>query len=263
MNKTASPFFRHMEDALIVEFSKKADRRFRELHGAGKAQPYLIGSALCGQDKALADYLLAAGGRFALIEFKANAEQLKTEGVKPQRVRLLDACIADSARLSRSRAIHHAAWGESAQLDLPGLGAQTQQELVLAPYADRVGMALGLAIPKPRTVRWSDDAFIERWLENTIAGANIERFKRYLMELYELVGTDGAAGLADFQGLITVYVPAREKRAQFQTITFNSFAHLLALTIHYTPQRSPEPAREQAVPAVERAPARGRKGPQR
>ncbi|MBA5640152.1 hypothetical protein H3H37_24110 [Duganella sp. LX20W] len=258
MTRTSPTFFRHMEDALIVEFSKKADRRFRELHGAGKAQPYLVGSALCGQDKALADYLFAAGGRFALIEFKANAEQLKTEGAKPQRVRLLADCIGDSARLARSRAIHHAAWGESAQLDLPGLGAQTQQELVLGHYVDRVGTALGLAVPKLRTVRWSDDAFIARWLENTIAGANIQRFKRYLTELYELVGTDGVAGLADFQGLITVYVPAGERRAQFQTITFNSFEHLLALTIHYTPQRAPE----QSAPTAGRAPRRDNDGPQ-
>ena len=258
MTKTTPTFFRHMEDALIVEFSKKADRRFRELHGAGKAQPYLISNALCGQDKALADYLFGAGGRFALIEFKANAELLKTEGAKPQRVQLLAQCLADSARLSRSRAIHHAAWGESAQLDLPGLGAQNQQELVLAPYVDRVGLALGLAVPKPRTVRWTDDVFIDAWLDNRISGANIQRFRRYLTELYELVGTDGVAGLADFQGLITMVVPAREGRAQFQSITFNSFQHLLELTIHYTPQRSPELKPE---PAPE--PTRSRDGPER
>lgn len=257
MTKTKTTFFRHMEAALLDTFSKKVERRFRESYGAGKQQPYFIGSALCGQDKALADYLLGAGARFALIEFKANVELLKTEGAKPQRLRLLDACISDSARLSRSRAIHHAAWGESAQLDLPGLGSQHQQELVLAHYVDRVGMALGLAIPKQRTVRWSDDAYIDRWLANTISGANLQRFKRYLTELYELVGTDGAAGLADFQGFINVYVPASQGRpADFQPITFNSFQHLMALTIHYTPQREPEPE-----PA--RAPRRERDGPER
>jgi hypothetical protein len=266
MTRASTKFFRHMEDALIVDFSVKADRRFRELHGAGKRQPYLIGTALCGQDNALADYLFAAGGRFALIEFKANAEQLKTEGVKPQRRQLLEACLADSARLSRSRAIHHAAWGESAQLDLPGLGAQTNLDLMLAPYVDRIGMALGLAIPRLRREHRTADAFINASLESRVAGANVHRFKRYLTELYELVGTGGAAGLADFQGLITVYVPALAQGEQFQTITFNSFQHLMELTIHYAPRQVLEPTRDQAMdqaPRGERGAARDRGGPER
>ncbi len=263
MNEPQAQFFRHMEDALIGQFTAKANLRYRELHGAGKRQPYLIGSALCGQDKALADYLFAAGGRFALIEFKANAERLVTEGKKPQRLRLLEACLADSARLARSRAIHHAAWGESAQLDLPGLGAQTEMDLVLAPYIDKTGAALGLAVPKLREQRWTADAYLRSYLENRIAGANVRRFKRYLTELYELVGSEGAAGLAGFQGLITVYVPALEQREQFQTITFNSFQHLMELTIHYTPQRQHEAGREPTPRRRGRDAAPGRGGPER
>lgn len=263
MNEPQAPFFRHMEDALIGQFTVKANLRFRELHGAGKRHPYLIGSALCGQDKALADYLFAAGARFALIEFKANAEQLATEGRKPQRLRLLEACMADSARLARSRAIHHAAWGESAQLDLPGLGAQTHMDLVLAPYADKIGAVLGLAVPKLWEKRWTADAFIRSYLEHRIAGANVRRFKHYLSELYELVGNEGAAGLAGFQGLITVYVPALEQREQFQTITFNSFQHLMELTLHYTPQRELDAARAPATRRRGRDAAPDRGGPER
>lgn len=257
-DETQSQFFRHMENGLINEFSKKADRRFRELHGVGKRNPYLIGSALCGQDRDLADYLLGADGRFALIEFKANAERLKTEGKKPRRLRLLEACLADSARLARSRAIHYTAWAESAQLELPGMRPQTQLDLVLAPYADKIGTVLGMDVPKRREQRWTDDAFLRSYLENRIAGSNMHRFKRYLTELYELAGTQGGAGLEGFQGLITVYVPLREP--QFQSITFNSFQHLMELTIHFTRQRVRDLEQERQQ---ERSRSRERGGPQR
>jgi hypothetical protein len=243
-----------MENALIGEFSVQAHRRFHELHQEGKPEPYLIGSALCGQDTALADYFFGAGGRFALIEFKANAEGLKTEGAKPQRRRLLDACLADSGLLARSRAIHHAAWGEPAQCELPGLGTQTTIELALAPYADKVGKILGLGIPGKSKANWTTTSYLRSYFEDRIPGSNVHRFKRYLGELYALVGMGGATGLAGFQGLVTVYIPARNHSPQWQTITFNSFEHLMELTIHFKPERLRDPALDRTQSAERNRP---------
>jgi hypothetical protein len=253
---TEEALFRQMEQGLVVEFSKKLDRRFRALHGAGKRQSYVVGSALCGQDKALADYLLSAGARFALIEFKANQEQLKTEGGKQQRRLLLDGCLAESGLRARSRDLHYVAWGEAAQLDLPGLGTQTKEVLMLSHYFDKIGGLLGMSVPRPRSRHWTDDAFITSYLEPMTAGSNLPRFRRYLIELYQLVGTSGGAGLDGFQGMVTVYIPGFKGEHQFQELRFNSFEHLLQLTIHHqpAPELAPEPQHKpgRAGPQMER-----------
>jgi hypothetical protein len=233
-HKADAALFRDMEQALIVEFSKMIDARVRSSHEAGAHHPYVVGSALCGQDQALADYLFAARGQFALIEFKASEERLKTEGTKEQRLRLLDSCAADSARLARAQTIHHAAWGRPVQLDLPGLGRQTMEEIVVARYVAKVGAVLGRGLPKAVAREWRAAEFIDAFIERRTTGSNIQRFKRYLTELYELVGTDGASGLAGFQGMVTVYVPGAPQ--PFQSLRFDDFTHLMKLTIHYDPQ---------------------------
>ena len=63
---------RHMEKDVVARFTAEVEKRFYELHSEGTPLPYTVGTALSGQDADLADYLLAAKGCFALIEFKAD-----------------------------------------------------------------------------------------------------------------------------------------------------------------------------------------------
>lgn len=239
---------RQMENDVVARFTAEVCERFRALHAEGAPLAYLVGSALSGQDHDLADYLFGARGRFALIEFKANRAAVRTELDKQARQRLLELCMTDTGILRRAQRIHHFAWETLRQEDLPLVGKGLVATIDLARYipelADKAGVALALATSRC----WTSHEFITSYLEVETAGANIRQFRRYLEELYAIVGKTGSTELGHFQGAVFMYFPGMATGAQMKTIRFTGFDHLMELTINYelalTRQQRRAPSRD-------------------
>ncbi|MBC3862431.1 hypothetical protein H8K32_10005 [Undibacterium jejuense] len=228
-------FIRDMEQDIIQIFSGQVQSKFLEINKNGDVLPYVVGTALCGQDQALADYLIAANSRFTLIEFKANENALSSEGEKKLRVKLLDACETNSALRARSQAMHCAAWGELTEITIPGLVApQSQVQITVCRYIPQIAKILNKEIPNIKCKEWQSEDFISTFLESMTNGGGLKRFKRYLQDLYEIAGTSGTEGLENFQGSICVWVPPTNGiSSKIQVLKFSSFEHLMKLTIHF------------------------------
>lgn len=225
--------YRQMEQDVVGRFSREVETRFLKLHAAGTPLHYAIGSALSGQDSDLADYLFAARGRFALIEFKANKNAVLSELEKNARLRLLQICRDDTGTLARAQAIHHFAWEKLVARELPHLGTQLQATIEVARYIPELARAAHMSIPPAHARTWSSGDFISSYLEVESAGTNIYRFKRYLEELYSIAGKNGTVELGKFEGAILIFVPESTSKSQFLTLRFTSFNHLMELTIAY------------------------------
>ena len=225
--------YRQMEQDVVGRFSREVETRFLTLHAAGTPLPYVIGSALSGQDSDLADYLLAARGRFALIEFKANRNAVSSELEKNSRFQLLQICRDDTGTLARAQAIHHFAWEKLVAHELPYLGKQIQATIEVARYIPELARAARMCIPPANARTWSSGDFISSYLEVESAGTNIYRFQRYLEELYSIAGKNGTTELGRFEGAILIFVPESTGTSQLLTLRFTSFNHLMELTIAY------------------------------
>lgn len=224
---------RHMEHDVVARFSAEVERRFYELHTDGATLPYTVGTALSGQDTDLADYLLAARGRFALIEFKADRPSVLTELGKVARQRLLEKCRDDTGTLRRSQNIHHVAWEKLEERVFPQLGNQLEATIEIARYIPEIAAAANLQVPLARARTWSSTDFIASYLQTETAGSNVRRFRRYLSELYEIAGKNGATEFGRFQGAVLVFVPSSSGESKILSLRFSNFDNLMELTIEH------------------------------
>jgi len=227
------PNIRQMEDDVVGRFTAEVNKRFLALHATGRPLPYAVGTALSGQDHDLADYLLGARGRFALIEFKADRRSTLTELDKKPRLQLLESCRLDSGILRRSLNIHHFGWERLERRQLPQIGSQLVATIEVARYIPELASAAQVRLPLGRARLWDSNEFITSFFEVQSAGTNIHRFRRYLSELYAIVGKSGSSALGRFEGTVLVYVPDLHGTAQIQTIRFKGFDQLMELTINY------------------------------
>ncbi|QGZ39620.1 hypothetical protein IP92_01911 [Pseudoduganella flava] len=241
---------RQLETDLILRFHTALHAQFSRRQGGT-----LAGTALGGQDRALADYLLAANARFALIEFKAAAAAIATEDDKPLRHRLCRALGTCRQSAALARDIHYLAWGSHAERNVPGFGMQTVEDIVVTPYAGKVCPLLDEAYPAPAQTEEPSERFIRRFLGSRTAGGSARRFKAYLELLYGIAGGCTASELKRFEGFVYVYVAG----AVLHEVRFHGLDHLLELTLGRSPERAPERLTEREP---ERKQTRERDGPE-
>jgi hypothetical protein len=240
---------RQLETDLILRFHTALQAEFGRRQGGT-----LAGAALGGQDRVLADYLLAANARFALIEFKAAEAAIATEADKPLRHRLCRALATCRHSAALARDIHHLAWGTHAERDVPGFGMQTVEEIAVAPYAGKVCPLLDEDYPAPTRAVEPSDRFIRRFLGSRTAGGSARRFKAYLELLYTIAGGCTEEELKRFEGSVYVFVPG----AVLHSVRFHGLDHLLELMLGRSPtlerraerERSRSQSREQDGPEL-------------
>jgi hypothetical protein len=239
---------RQLETDLILRFHPALQAEF------GRRQAgTLAGAALGGQDRALADYLLAANARFALIEFKAAEGAIVTEDDKPLRHRLCRALGTCRQSAALARDIHYLAWGTHAQRDVPGFGMQTVEDIVVTRYAGKVCPLLDENYPAPAQAVEPSGRFIRRFLGSRTAGAGARRFKAYLDLLYTIAGGCTEEELKRFEGSVYVFVPG----AVLHSVRFRGLDHLLELMLGRSPTMERKAEREPS-----RTPDRERGGPE-
>lgn len=233
--ETKTKRLRRLEQDLIVQFSNDLQRQFlqKSVQNDRVFRTY-SGSAIGAQDRELADYLLAVNARFALIEFKADEDNIKSEKSKLLRVALCTVLASDSAMLARAREMHFVAWGQLEHQNIFGVcNPQLISEIVMASYADKVCSTIDCAFPVAKINAIASSKFINSFLEFKTKGGPWKRFKRYLEELYLLAKKDTAGALSEFQGSVYVFVPSSAaKPAQVMSVRFSGLQHLFDLTIH-------------------------------
>lgn len=219
----------------MLQFTAKLQEEFFNLYGSGKElKPSIAGAALGGQDTALADYLLSAQARFALLEFKHDEASIVTEKDKKLRHKLCAELQADRRKSALARDIHYVAWGVRAPTDYGGhFGVQITEDAMVASYPEKVCPLLGCAIGTTRPREYSSNQFIQRFLSSRVAGTNGARFKDYLSLLYKIAGGVEESELKRFQGSVYIFVadPAGILPGQFHKIKFWGLDHLLQLTL--------------------------------
>ena len=99
------------EDDVVDRFSRRLHKRFGEVFSRNEEHPNFAATPLGGQDKALADYLLAGKGRYCLIEFKADEDAALAETKKPLRHALCRTFQKRAATMARAEDIHFIGWG--------------------------------------------------------------------------------------------------------------------------------------------------------
>lgn len=244
---------RQLETDLVVQFTASLHAQFLARHDAGEAGVTCVGTALGGQDRALADYLLAANARFALIEFKANEKAIATEAGKPLRHLLCKALQGNRRLNALARDSHYMAWEVIASRVLPQLGLQPVREIMVARYADRVCPLFDEAFPVVAMPVQASERFIRRYLSHRTAGASAKRFKAYLELLYTVAAGCPASELRRLEGSVYVFVPGSAKSAaSFLRVPFVGLDHLLALTLGYKLEQTPEQRNERTPPGMER-----------
>jgi hypothetical protein len=219
---------RKLEQDVILQFSNELQRHFLyQQQLLNSAHSSYAGSALGGQDRELADYLLSVNARFALIEFKADESSIASEISKPLRIGLCSQLASDSAMRARAQEMHFIAWGK-----LEDDGASEIDEflkvrkIVLARYAERVCLHCN------GTLKVVDsEKFITSFLKYKTKGGSGSRFKRYLEDLFALADKGAADSFAEFQGTVYVYMPSSDSRVRkIVTIPFMGLQHLFSLT---------------------------------
>src|SRR5260370_11628188 len=94
---------RDLEQNVMLRFSEELKQRYRiDTEARGVTRNHFARTSLGAQDQVLADYLLAANARFALIEFKAFASEIGTEKVKKLRQALWKKITTHPDMLRRS-----------------------------------------------------------------------------------------------------------------------------------------------------------------
>lgn len=240
---------RHLETDLELRFTASLHAQFLARHGAGVAGSMLVGTALGGQDRMLADYLLMADARFALIEFKADAGAIRTEAGKPLRHLLCKALSVNRRSRALARDIHFIAWEEINSETVPPLGLQAVRDIMVARYAGKVCPLIDEAFPADATAADASDRFIKRYLAYRTTGASAKRFKAYLELLYTIGGTCPASELKRFEGAVYVFVPRSAKSpAPFKSVPFVGLEQLLQLTLGYTLEKTLEQHNERKPP---------------
>lgn len=212
---------RDIEQNVIMRFSKKLEK----LALQRKLSSY-AGSALGSQDTVFADYLLATGTRFCLIEFKARRANISSENQKALRIDLFKHLSQDKSTLSRSLAVHYMCWGTMESYNVPGLNELASREgEILSQYAPCVApyMPVKPELKKPR--KHLPEEFIGHFFNSRLVGSNLTRFKRYIEELAELAADSKEDG-STLQGMVCLFVP---DLGIFESIRFTGITHLMRI----------------------------------
>lgn len=227
-----SQYLKKNEADVVGQLGRLIDLLFVDAMRSGVSNSHYIASALARQDVELADFLLGANSRFSLIEMKADEDGIVTEKTKRRRTRLLDFLAADSARMARSRDLHFIGWGKIVPFDLPPF---TEQRVIeIAQYGGKVAQKLGRSWPAQRIRDWPAREFISKFLYAKTAGGNRTRFKRYLIELFEIAGKNGEGEVDNFQGSVAIHTLGGKNFADAViTVPFYGFDDLMFKTFEY------------------------------
>lgn len=234
---------RKRENDLINHFTGQIHREVFERLARGRKIDNVVATALCGQDRVLADYLLQANARFLLIEFKANESCIVSELDKDLRGRLCTALATDAEMLSRSNDIHQIAWGNFVDHTVKNpYETGRRQRIKIASYPAKVGPLFQFKLLDSPTAEYDTEDFVIRFLDKKKFGANAERFQQYLSELYALAEADSAGALSGFEGSIYMYIS--EEGAvlpRLNAIEFRGLADLYRLAFGPKQNIAPNP----------------------
>ncbi|PTB17301.1 hypothetical protein C9I57_28485 [Trinickia symbiotica] len=242
----------------MTRFSTKLDRHFRTLYaGQQQARDALCATALGGQDKALADYIVARRGRYCLIEFKASEAAFRSEARKELRLALCKTISQQKNPLRWARSAHFIGWGTTITQSLAGIGMADVESIALASYPGAVCPLLGVPIQAPEN-RVDADHFIEMFLESKLLGSSAARFEKYLALLFMLAGSCSADALKSIEGSVYVYVPSEDFRLpELHSVRFRGLEQLFLLTVGREMRAR---AMEKHGPEIERDRPMGRHG---
>lgn len=246
----------------MLQFTANLHQQFLNLYGAGGQSENIAGAALGGQDVVLADYLLSARARFALIEFKDNEASIATEKDKKLRLLLCKKLNADRGSAALSRDVHYVAWGVRQEKDLgTSIGWQFVEDTVVASYPSKVCPLLGCNVDVSPRHAYASEEFIQRFLASRVAGTHAARFKKYLELLYRLADGVASNELKRFEGSVYVFVPTPDGvlPAKFLKVRFVGLDHLFMLTLgkQRTHDREEVQEQERNGPTRERGLGRG------
>ncbi|MDT6995091.1 hypothetical protein [Burkholderia cenocepacia] len=249
---------RALESDVVARFSAQLDRRFCALYaGQPQTADALSATALGGQDKALADYIVARRGRYCLIEFKANEAAFQSEARKELRVALCRTLSSQMNPLRWARSAHFIGWGTKTTTSLRGIGQAEVESIAFANYPGAICPLLGFPVPAPAD-QIDVDRFIEMFLENKLIGSTAARFEKYLALLFTLAGSCPGDELKSIEGSVYVYIPSDgQSPAEHCSVRFRGLAHLFALTLG---KELPARAVERQGPELERDRSIGRGG---
>lgn len=241
---------RALESDVVARFSTQLDRRFCALYAGQPQAPDALGAtALGGQDKALADYIVARRGRYCLIEFKANEAALQSEARKELRVALCRTLSDQKNPLRWARSAHFVGWGTKTARSLPGIGLSEVESIAFANYPGTICPLLGFPVPAPAN-QIDADLFIEMFLESKLLGSNAARFEKYLALLFELAGSCSRDELQSIEGSVYVYIPGDGRcPPELCSVRFRGLEQLFLLTLG---REMPAPAVERQGPELER-----------
>lgn len=238
----------------MTRFSTQLDRRFSALYASQAHVPDALGAtALGGQDKALADYIVARRGRYCLIEFKANEAAFRSEARKELRVALCKTLSDQINPLRWARSAHFIGWGTKTSRSLRGIGMAEVESIAFANYAGTICPLFGIPVPAPAK-QIDADKFIEMFLESKLLGSNAARFEKYLALLFTLAGSCSADELKSIEGSVYVYIPPdAERPAELCSVRFRGLEQLFSLTLgrelpaHAIQKEGPEIERDRGI----------------
>ena len=220
------------EDYVVDRFSRRLHKRFGEVFSRNEEHPNFAATPLGGQDKALADYLLAGKGRYCLIEFKADEDAALAETKKPLRHALCRTFQKRAATMARAEDIHFIGWGTKQELRAPSLPQpETLLGVSLSAYPGKVCPLIGHNVRASAFETMTQDAFIDKFIDGEVVGSDAKRFDKYVGELFKLAETDEKNGKDGFQGTVYVFVPPSDGApAELLSIEFTGIEHLFRLT---------------------------------
>lgn len=245
--KTAA---RALESDVVVRFSTQLNMRFCALYaGQPQAPDALSATALGGQDKALADYIVARRGRYCLVEFKANEAAFRSEARKELRVALCKTLSGQINPLRWARSAHFIGWGTKTSKSLPGIGTAEVESIAFANYPGTICPLFGIPVQAP-AIQIDADKFIEMFLESKLLGSTAARFEKYLALLFTLAGSCSADELKSIEGSVYVYIPQENLRpAELCSVRFRGLEQLFSLTLG---RELPAQAVQKEGPEIER-----------
>lgn len=200
---------RDMESNAVSRFSKAFEARFDTTHGEERAG--WANTTLGAQDTEFADHLVAANARFAIIEFKATLEAIRTEAGKDLRKKLFNELALRRDFLRRCLDLHMICWSTIETHQPAGYPIPIHEEIdLLNRYAVKVARFLKVDLQLKADRDMSTEKFLDRFIGARIVGGTYKRFKKYLDELGAIAG--GVSGdSSTIQGMVFVYLPGDEK----------------------------------------------------
>lgn len=222
---------RDLEHNVMLRFSLELKQRHRiDAEAGGVTRNHFAGTSLGAQDQVLADYLLAANARFALIEFKASASEIGTEKVKKLRQALWKKITAHDDMLRRCLDMHYICWGTLDTLTVPGIeSVQFEEGQQICQYAPAVAKYMDPGPLLDAAEVYTTSEFLTDFLDSHLAGADASRFRKYVDELSVLA--EGKKGSANtIEGMVCVFIPATMTTlARYAQVRFRGMRQLTLL----------------------------------